>query len=102
MKHPADDKTSDLLSKAFRGPYAKKATARTFGAFVAHRRALRRMTQSDYAASLNISRRALIDLEKRDHRPRYPRGVEWFFARAEFKGWGEMVLAFEAWQKEAS
>ena len=100
MKEVNDKKTGDLLSRTFRGAYAKSAkgqASRTFGEFVASCRIARKMTQVEYAASLSMSRRSLITMEKMEARPRWSHGFPRTFAEREFKSWFNMVDAADKW-----
>ncbi len=99
MKQPNDSKTRDLLAGP-RGPYIKLPSAwgqHTFGAFVVACRRDRKMTQSQYAASLNVSRRSLVMLEQQVLRPFKPLGTVARFAAAEFKDWFHLVESFGFW-----
>lgn len=102
MKQAEDTKTVDLLA-ARRGPYytVRPMRQKMFGAYIAECRRARQMTQTQYAGSLNVSRRSLIMAEQLTCRPRsvYTLPTVAAFARAEFKSWFEMCNAHDAWSR---
>jgi hypothetical protein len=90
------------LSSGSRGPYVKLPGAwgqRTFGAYIVLCRRDRNMTQAQYAASLNVSRRSLVMAEQLVIRPFKPLGTVAKFAAAEFKSWFDLVQLFDIWSQ---